>query len=221
MAANHEPRVGSGTGRQWSTTEGVRSAFLHAARQVFAEHGFTDTSVTDVVERAGLSVGSLYYHFGSKTDLFIELWHRYLAEHRTIVGTAVAAARDNGTSDPFELFLAGSRAYLHATWRRRDLVGIFELGDVPPGFHEIQRREGRQQWVAHNFRLLGANDNAVNRVLVALLTSFLGEARREVTNARSAKEAGALVDAMIDVLARMRPVMASNPAAGLDDRANI
>jgi hypothetical protein len=42
---------------------------------------------------------------------------------------------------------------------------------------------------------------------VALLTSFMGDARREIASARSAKEAKQMVEAMMDVLARMRTVI--------------
>src|SRR6188508_385483 len=64
-------------GRRWSSTEAVRADFLDAARVVFAKRGFTEASVTEVVERAGASVGSLYHHFGSKSDLFLALWQRH------------------------------------------------------------------------------------------------------------------------------------------------
>jgi AcrR family transcriptional regulator len=69
-------------GRQWSSTEAVRAELLDAARFVFGKRGFAEASVTEVVERAGSSVGSLYHHFGSKTDLFLALWQRHHAEQR-------------------------------------------------------------------------------------------------------------------------------------------
>jgi len=208
-------RVSRGTPRKWSSTEGVRTEFLDAARKVFAKRGFSDASVTEVVDQAGASVGSLYHHFGSKTDLFIALWERHHKEQQAIAAEAVAKARATGTTEPFDLFVAGSRAYLGATWPRRGLVKIFSLGDTPPGFQSKQR-EGSRAWIANNFRLLGAEDEAVQRALVFLATSFLGEARREIANARTAKEARELVAAMTEVIERMRPMF----AATLADRHN-
>jgi AcrR family transcriptional regulator len=52
---------------------------LDAARAVFTGQGFADASIADVVERAGSSVGSLYHHFGGKSELFIALWQDYSA----------------------------------------------------------------------------------------------------------------------------------------------
>jgi AcrR family transcriptional regulator len=198
--------------RRWSSTESVRTEFLDAARVVFAKRGFTDASVTEVVERAGASVGSLYHHFGSKSDLFLALWQRHHDEQLQIARAGVAQARQTGVTDPFDLFVAGARSYLEATWSRRDLVRIFQVGDTPPGFGELQRRGGRA-WIDANFKVLGAEHDSVHRVLVWLVTSFLGEARREIAKARSARAASALVDTMIDVLKRMRPLLADDLTA--------
>jgi len=95
---------------------------------------------------------------------------------------------------------------LKVTVSRRDLVKLIHDGDTPPGFQRLLRQSGKE-WVRSNFRLLGADNRPVNRVLVALLTSFTGEARREIASARSAKEAKQMVEAMMDVLARMRTVI--------------
>ena len=198
--------------RRWSSTESVRMEFLDAARVVFAKRGYTDASVTEVVERAGASVGSLYHHFGSKSDLFLALWQRHHDEQLQIARGGVAKARQAGVTDPFDLFVAGARSYLEATWSRRDLVRIFQVGDTPPGFGELQRRGGRA-WIDANFKVLGAEHDSVHRVLVWLVTSFLGEARREIAKARSARAASALVDTMIDVLKRMRPLLADDLTA--------
>jgi AcrR family transcriptional regulator len=193
-------------GRRWSTSDGVRADFLDAARVVFAKPGFTEASVTEVVERAGGSVGSLYHHFGSKTDVFLALWHRHHQEQLQIARDGVAKARQGGVTDPFDLLVAGARAYLEATWSRRDLVRIFQVGDTPPGFQEVQRRDGRS-WIDANFKVLQAEHDPAHRVLVWLVTSFVGEARREIAKARTARAAQNTVETMIEVLTRMRPVL--------------
>ncbi|GGK74626.1 TetR/AcrR family transcriptional regulator [Mangrovihabitans endophyticus] len=192
--------------RRWSTTDGVRADLLDAARAVFAKRGFTDASVTEVVERAGSSVGSLYHHFGGKTELFLALWERHYEEQRQIARAAVLAAREGGVTDPYDLFLAGARAYLEATWSRRDLVRIFQVGDTPPGFPELQRR-GSRAWLGANVKLLAGENDAVHRVLAGLVTSFVGDARREIAKSRSARAATAHVAAMMEVLERMRPII--------------
>jgi len=61
----------SAGGWQWSRTAETQRALLDAAREVFTEQGFTSASINDIVERAGSSVGSLYHHFGGKSELFL------------------------------------------------------------------------------------------------------------------------------------------------------
>lgn len=195
------------TGRRWGSTEQTRTQLLDAARDVFARRGYAEASVVEVVEAAGSSVGSMYHHFGGKAELFTALWARYRDEQHRCAGGAVAAARERGETDPFALFEAGARAFLMLTWANRDLVTIMADGDTPPGFQRLLR-ESVGQWVRSNLRLLGADGRRpVSRVLVALLTSFIGEARREIAAAGSAEEAEELVTAMMDLLARIRPAI--------------
>lgn len=47
-----------------------RAAILQAAAEEFAVHGFEAASLNRLVDRIGISKGSLYYYFDSKDDLF-------------------------------------------------------------------------------------------------------------------------------------------------------
>ncbi|AYN38381.1 TetR/AcrR family transcriptional regulator [Streptomyces dangxiongensis] len=47
----------------------TRQKILLAAAEVFDETGYEKAAVTQVVERAGLTLGALYFHFGSKQGL--------------------------------------------------------------------------------------------------------------------------------------------------------
>jgi len=49
-----------------------RREILRAAREVFAESGFEDTTMDKIAERAGISKGTLYLYFKSKGDLLIQ-----------------------------------------------------------------------------------------------------------------------------------------------------
>ena len=48
-----------------------REQILAAARELFAARGFARTSMDDVVRASGLSMGSVYRYFPSKSDLVI------------------------------------------------------------------------------------------------------------------------------------------------------
>ena len=57
--------------------EKTRSVLLAVAHELFAEQGYADTSTKDIVERAGVTRGALYYHFRNKESLFQAVFERF------------------------------------------------------------------------------------------------------------------------------------------------
>ena len=49
----------------------VRERITKAAVSVFAEKGYHRATISDVVQRSGLSVGAIYTHFRNKEELFL------------------------------------------------------------------------------------------------------------------------------------------------------
>ncbi len=49
----------------------TREKLLGVAEEVFAEHGYYDTAVDEIVEKSGMSKGAVYFHFPSKERLFL------------------------------------------------------------------------------------------------------------------------------------------------------
>ena len=82
---------------------------IRAARERFAEDGFSATSLDAIVADAGVTKGSLYHHFRSKSELFEAVFERLAAELAEQVGTE--ALRH---SDPWEVAFAGVSAFLDA-----------------------------------------------------------------------------------------------------------
>jgi AcrR family transcriptional regulator len=152
---------------------------LAAARDVFAAGGFADANITDVVAKAGASVGSLYHHFGGKADLYLALFDNYQASQEHRAAEAVRAARLQGMTDTLELFLAGAAAYLSGCWEQRELARVFLDGGGPPGFELIARRRYRE-WIRVNTALLNTEEQPMGDTLVLVLTSVMAEAGREV-----------------------------------------
>jgi AcrR family transcriptional regulator len=207
-AQARKPVVGSW---QWGRTAQTQRALLDAAREVFARQGFAEASIADVVERAGSSVGSLYHHFGGKSELFLALWQEHQAAYEDAASAAVAAARRAGISDPAELFAAGARAYLDGAWQRRDLAMLFSSGDGPPGF-ELMRRHRGHEWIRQNDALLRLADTSLDRLYAAVLTSVIGEGAREVAAARTRAQADQVIDAVIEYARRLMAGGPSRPA---------
>lgn len=51
----------------------TRQRLTNAAARLFAQHGYRDTSVQAIGEAAGVSRGSVFWHFGSKQGLLAEV----------------------------------------------------------------------------------------------------------------------------------------------------
>lgn len=58
-----------GATRRAQTSSESRRLLIAAAAELFAEQGFRKTTVADVADRAGISRGSIPWHFGNKDGL--------------------------------------------------------------------------------------------------------------------------------------------------------
>ena len=90
--------------------EETRGLLLAAARALFAERGYAETSTPDIVARAGVTRGALYHHFADKTALFAAVVE---AEHEA-VAQGIEAAGDAQPTDPVAALMAGSQAFFAA-----------------------------------------------------------------------------------------------------------
>ena len=61
--------------------EATRQALLDAAIELFGSNGFDGTSVQSIVERAEVTKGGFYHHFGSKQALLHEIHDRFIDYH--------------------------------------------------------------------------------------------------------------------------------------------
>jgi AcrR family transcriptional regulator len=192
-----EPRLG---GRAATT----RSALLASARDVFTACGFAEASIADVVNGAGTSVGSLYHHFGGKAELYLALFEDYQQRQDARAAAAVRDASAAGQSDPLQLFLAGSRAYLQGCWEERDLARLFLAGDGPPGFESARRRRHRE-WTRRNAALLAPSHDSEpwGDALVLVLTTVMGEAGHEVAVCEDEAAAHRLAGEVLRLIGRI------------------
>ena len=51
----------------------TRQKIIDCALELFASHGYAGTSMNDIIERLGISKGSVYWHFKSKEEIFVEV----------------------------------------------------------------------------------------------------------------------------------------------------
>lgn len=82
-------------------------ALLQAAEEIFRERPVEDATVEEIAERAGVAVGSIYNHFGSKGGLHAAVVERALDVDRHYMDRAYTADRT-----PIEQLYAAAEEYL-------------------------------------------------------------------------------------------------------------
>jgi AcrR family transcriptional regulator len=92
----------------------TRTRLLDAALAVFEKHGFAGYTVHAVVAESGISLGSLYHHFGSMDGLSAALYRRCMAALLDAVGGSL-----DGVSTPRAAVIAIVRSYLAFTSHER------------------------------------------------------------------------------------------------------
>ncbi|RAY14387.1 TetR/AcrR family transcriptional regulator [Actinomadura craniellae] len=186
----------------------TRGALLAAACDVFCEAGFAQAAVTDIVARAGASVGSLYHHFNGKADLYLTLFEEFQTRQQERTREAVHAARDAGEADPMRLFIAGARAYLYGCVLERNVARLFISGDGPPRFDRIMRQR-LNTWARRNAALFQTADGGVDEALVTVLTGAMAGSVAEVSLSDDEDVSRQLADEVVAIIGTIH-----NPGAG-------
>lgn len=90
-------------------TEQTRTELIAAARSLFVERGYAETTTPDIVAAAGVTRGALYHHFEDKRAMLravVEI------EAATVAAAIEAASPRNAT--PRQMLIQGGEAFLDA-----------------------------------------------------------------------------------------------------------
>jgi AcrR family transcriptional regulator len=84
----------------------TRMSILDAAERLYADRGFADVTLRDIVAAAGVNLAAVNYHFGSKDELIAELFvTRSLATNRERLNELKAAEQAGGGRAAIEAIL--------------------------------------------------------------------------------------------------------------------
>jgi AcrR family transcriptional regulator len=76
----------------------TRARLLRAAREVIENGGYGAASVMAIADRAGVAAGTLYRHFASKEDLFVEVFRLVCSGEERAMRSAAAATVEGASS---------------------------------------------------------------------------------------------------------------------------
>jgi AcrR family transcriptional regulator len=127
----------------------TRSAILAAAERLYADRGFGDVTLRDIVAEANVNLAAVNYHFGSKDELIAELFvTRSLALNRNRLHELRAAEERGGgraeLSDILRALIGPSLRGCLGPERERSTAARFmiraSIETVPP-IRRIRNRE--------------------------------------------------------------------------------
>jgi AcrR family transcriptional regulator len=113
----------------------ARERLLNAAEKLFADFGFNGVSVRDIVGAAKVNLAAIPYHFGTKENLFKEVFYRRAARLQTEREALLQALRASKKKPELEDVLWALLEPLFRTGREnesfRRLVGRASMDPTP------------------------------------------------------------------------------------------
>lgn len=144
-----------------------KAAFLQAAEKLFADKGFENTSIEEVVKHAGLTKRTLYQYFQSKEDLFYAValkgaWQLYKA-------SVVAIERGENAREKIRL---ANLAHLNFYKEHFDSFKILnytpanrENSKASPHYQEIRMLDAARMKYIGSLMAAGKSDGSINSML--------------------------------------------------------
>ena len=123
-----------------------RTAMMQTAVQVFAEKGYHAATVRDIVQKAGVAIGTFYFYFPDKETLFVYLYEE--------TGEFLAQTLEQAISGKDKLhhqIAAGVQAYVNVALYEPAVIHLMLVGGIGaiPSLHEkraVFRERMTQMW---------------------------------------------------------------------------
>lgn len=197
------PAEDTGSSRAAST----RATLLAVARGMFADMGYHAAGTNDLVSRASVTRGALYYHFTDKRDLF-EAVFRQITHDLNQAASAVALAGPQGT---WGRLIAATRAYLRIVADSAEIRQVLLIdGPAVLGWQRWREIQSENMVDSMARALLMLMDQKVIAVrapqpLAQLLLAALNDAAMSIAHAEDREQALALRgDALIALIEGLR-----------------
>ncbi len=107
-----------------------RQAILSQSATLFAQHGFTGTSITMIAEACGVSKALMYHYYKSKDDVLFDLLADHL-NHLVAVVEAAAQSASNGAERLHAISNALLEAYRGADAQHQVQISSLKLLPLP------------------------------------------------------------------------------------------
>ena len=130
---------------------------LAASSELFTTQGFANTSTHQIAEAVGIRQASLYYHFPSKTEIFLTLLKSTI-EPSLELADELSSSKSSPQLRLWALVAAEARLLLTSGWN----VGrLYQLPVAnPPDFDDFHQQRAQLQQIFHDttVEIIGEDD---------------------------------------------------------------
>ena len=144
-----------GEGRGAARARATRAALVELAAELFAEHGYVQTSIRDISRRGNLTSGAIYGHFRNKADLLAEA-----ISLRTNEELESRAVDPDEPADYIETLTRLAKEYP----KRRRMRALIVQGAAAAQTDEETRTRVREEQLAHLDGWIGGYEEARDRM---------------------------------------------------------
>lgn len=120
----------------------TKAKILDAAEQLFAEHGFKETSLRTITSKAGVNLASVNYHFGDKKSLVRAVLSRYLEAFMPALEAELELLLTHNTFSMEQVFACTKRPLLSLDQYKPQGAAIF-MQLIGRGYSDVQ---GHLRW---------------------------------------------------------------------------
>lgn len=164
----------------------TKERILHAAEDLFAQHGFAGTSLRQVTSRADVNIAAVNYHFGSKENLVHEVFKHRMDQMSEKRLASLAVATEKDPQDLEAILLAFIQPALALTMDRHGASFVRVLARA-----YAEKNDGLRNFLSENY-------GQVLREFAKAIAHCLPTLSKEELYWRMDFTAGALTYAMAD-----------------------
>lgn len=164
----------------------TKERIIHAAEDLFAQHGFAGTSLRQVTSRADVNIAAVNYHFGSKENLVHEVFKHRMDEMSEKRLASLAAAIEKDPENLEAILLAFIQPALALTLDRHGASFVRVLARA-----YAEKNDGLRNFLSENY-------GQVLREFAKAIAHCLPNLSKEELYWRMDFVAGALTYAMAD-----------------------
>ncbi len=164
----------------------TKERILHAAEDLFAQHGFAGTSLRQVTSRADVNIAAVNYHFGSKENLVHEVFKHRMDQMSEKRLASLALAIEKDPQDLEAILLAFIQPALALTMDRHGASFVRVLARA-----YAEKNDGLRNFLSENY-------GQVLREFAKAIALCLPALSKEELYWRMDFTAGALTYAMAD-----------------------